>query len=266
MKTFSTRALAGVRVVGGKKGTRRIGKVRHFVFHPTEKRCIGFLVKRPDILWMVHQKDLFVSIQSIIVDDGRILLTNQAENTVAQVCKKLGVEWNDCVLWVGLPLIDEDEDTFGFVGDVEFAAQTGVVCAVSTDSGVTANALLGKRTIPADMILGFRKGIGSALALTGQGRSEDEDVVHGAILVSKAVTGVTAEGGLAEKAGKSSAVALGKVEKAADSVKEKMSEAAKKTENVVNQGAYSTGKQIKKTKGMFSAFKDEYEKARHDDK
>ena len=33
--TLSTKALYGVRVVGGRSGDKRIGKVRRFVFHPT---------------------------------------------------------------------------------------------------------------------------------------------------------------------------------------------------------------------------------------
>ena len=41
-----------------------------------------------------------------------------------------------------------------------------------------------------------------------------------------------------------------------------VSEAAKKTGEVVNKGAYATGKQIAATKGMFSGFKEEYDKAR----
>ena len=50
-----------------------------------------------------------------------------------------------------------------------------------------------------------------------------------------------------------------------DKAKPVVSEAAKKTGEVVNKGAYATGKQIAATKGMFSGFKEEYDKARHDD-
>ena len=37
--------------------------------------------------------------------------------------------------------------------------------------------------------------------------------------------------------------------------------AAKATGDAVNKGAYVTGRQIGRAKGMFSAFKDEYDKA-----
>ena len=57
----TTKELAGLKVYGGRKG-KRIGKVRHFVFHPTEKRLIGFTVKRPDAALMFKRKDLFVAL------------------------------------------------------------------------------------------------------------------------------------------------------------------------------------------------------------
>ena len=73
---------------------------------------------------------------------------------------------------------------------------------------------------------------------------------------------VAAEGGLAEQAGKATAVAMDKVHTAADKVKPKVSEAAEVTGAAINKGAYATGKQIGKAKTMFSDFKDEYDKAR----
>ena len=48
----------------GKKGkpSKRVGKVRHFVFHPKARRVVGFTVKRPDIALMAHRSDLFVAL------------------------------------------------------------------------------------------------------------------------------------------------------------------------------------------------------------
>ena len=60
-KLVTSHDIRKLRVVGGKKGTKRIGKVKSCVFHPTERRCIGFIVKRPDLLWMFHRKDIFVA-------------------------------------------------------------------------------------------------------------------------------------------------------------------------------------------------------------
>ncbi len=259
---LTTHELTGVRVVGGKNGTKRIGKVRRFVFHPKEKRCVGFIVKRPDLLWMFRRKDKFVSIEGYDIVDGRIAIRNVPEATDRAACKALGVNWDDCVLWVGLPVMTEDGTSLGMVGNVTFNRITGMVDTFDTDSGATANALLGKRTIPADLVKGFRRGMGAALAQVGSEGRETDEVVLGAMLVDDAAKDLVAEGGVAEKAGAVTAVAVDKVHTTVDRAKPVVSEAAKKTGEVVNKGAYATGKQIAATKGMFSGFKEEYDKAR----
>ena len=256
-KLITTHELTGVRVVGGKNGTKRIGKVRRFVFHPKEKRCVGFIVKRPDLLWMFRRKDKFVSIEGYDIVDGRIAIRNVPEATDRAACKALGVNWDDCVLWVGLPVMTEDGTSLGVVGNVTFNRITGMVDTFDTDSGATANALLGKRTIPADLVKGFRRGMGAALAQVGSEGRETDEVVLGAMLVDDAAKDLVAEGGVAEKAGAVTAVAVDKVHTTVDRAKPVVSEAAKKTGEVVNKGAYATGKQIAATKGMFSGFKEE---------
>ena len=261
-KLITTDELTGVRVVGGKKGTKRIGKVRRFVFHPKEKRVVGFVVKRPDLLWMFRRKDLFVAVSGYEIEDGRIVVSNDPAATNRAACKALGVDWDACVLWVGLPVMTEDGDALGVVGSVTFDRKTGVVDSVTTDSGATANALLGKREIPAWLVKGFRRGMGAGLAQTGAEGEESEEVVLGAILVAEEARDIAVEGGLAEKAGEATAVVVDKAHTAVDKAKPVASAAAKKTGEVVNKGAYATGKQIAATKGMFSGFKEEYDKAR----
>ena len=194
-KLITTHELTGVRVVGGKNGTKRIGKVRRFVFHPKEKRCVGFIVKRPDLLWMFRRKDKFVSIEGYDIVDGRIAIRNVPEATDRAACKALGVNWDDCVLWVGLPVMTEDGTSLGMVGNVTFNRITGMVDTFDTDSGATANALLGKRTIPADLVKGFRRGMGAALAQVGSEGRETDEVVLGAMLVDDAAKDLVAEGG-----------------------------------------------------------------------
>lgn len=261
----STHDLSGKRVVGGKNGTKRIGKVRSFVFHPSERRCLGYIVKRPDLLLMFKRKDQFVSLDGSQFVDGHIEVSADPDAVDKAACKKLGVEWDSCVLWVGLPILTEDGTVCGRVGSVTFNQVTGAVHSIETDAGATANVLLGKTEIPGSLVKGFRRGIGAELIMTGEEADENEEPVLGALLVSDEVKDLRSEDGLADKAGRATAVAAGKVEDTVDKVKPKVSKAAKKTGEAVNKGAYATGRQIARSKGMFSAFKEEYNKARHDD-
>lgn len=264
---ITTHELEGTRVLGGKNGTKRIGKVRRFVFAPRAKRCIGFLVKRPDVLWMFRRKDMFVSIKGFDWVDGRIVVRNEPDAADRGAIKAMGLNWDECVLWLGLPVVTESGESLGIVGDVMFNQRTGLVESLTTDSGATANAILGKRTIPADEILGFRKGVGVALAEVGsEGVQQEEGSVElGAIVVTDAAATLNAEGGVAEAAGKATAVAVDKVhktvDKAVDKAKPVVSDAAKAAGEAINAGARATGEQIAKSKTMFSDFKEEYDKA-----
>lgn len=64
----------------GKKGkpSKRVGKVRHFVFHPKARRVVGFTVKRPDIALMARRSDLFVALDGFEIEEGHILIDPKA--------------------------------------------------------------------------------------------------------------------------------------------------------------------------------------------
>ena len=181
------------------EAVKRLGKVRHCVFHPTQRRFVGFIVKRPDLLWMFRRKDVFVAYNGYDVVDGRIVVSQAPEATGKGACKAMGVNYDDCVLWAGLPVIGEDGTVYGTVGDVSFDPKTGEVRSLTVTQGATANALLGVREIPGHLIRGFKRGIGTALSVNGQ--DEGEEPILGAILVSDEVAELAVEGGLAAKAG-----------------------------------------------------------------
>ena len=281
-KIVSTSSLMGAKVLGGKDGAQRIGKVHCCVFHPTEKRCIGFLVKRPDLLLMFHRPDSFVALDDFEIVDNHVQLLSEKGMSGEAACKKLGISWDQCVLWEGLAVCTEDGTMLGRAGSVSFNLETGAVKRILIDEGSTAaGVLLGNREIPASMIRGFRRGIGASLsdyAFLAEEIQREEESVNGAtrrelslttealelgaLLVSNEAKDIKAEGGLAEKAGQATAVATNKVKTAVDSVKPKVSDAAQATGKAVNKGAYVTGRQISRAKGMFGAFKDEFNKAR----
>lgn len=262
---FDSKELQGLRVVMPKASkkdpdaTKRVGKVRNFVFHPKGKRLVGFLVKRPDVALMFHRKDMFVGVNGFDVVDGRIMVRDADDATDKGACKAMGIDLDECVLWIGLPVMCEDGTNFGLVGSVEFNSQTGEVLTLVVDGGVTANTLLGTRHIPASEIRGFRFGMGAAL--NQYEVDEEEDIIRGAILVNDAVKQLETEGGVADAAGAATAVVVDRAQAVWDSAKPMMSEAAHAAGEAATKGAYATGKQIKKATGMFGAFKEEYEKA-----
>ena len=270
----TTKKLANRRVIDSKRG-KRIGKVRRFVFHPSEKRCIGLLVKRPDAALMFHRKDLFVALDGFEVnEDGDLVVIDDPAATDKGAVKALGVNWDRCVIWVGMPVMTASGELLGFVDEVSFDRKTGVVHSVTTENGAANDAIVGKRTIPASYVKGFRRGQGMALVEAGayQGEDPDEQVERGAIMVSDDAADLAVQGGVAAAAGKATAVAADKAKKGAAKAKkvatERIEEAkpgAQKLANAageaVEAGSFALGKQLGKASGMFAAFKEEFDKA-----
>lgn len=256
---YTANELRGVAVRDARKN-KRIGKVHAIVFHPRKRRVVGLSVKRPDVALMMHRSDLFVALDGFDVVEGAIVASDDASATGAAACRRLGISWDECVLWQGMPLLTEDGRRCGHVGDVRFRTEDGAVVSVTVDRGATSGLLLGITELPASDILGFKVGIGDNLA-----GGEDDEGLRGGIIVSPEALGVGAEGGLAERAGAATAVVGDKASRAVEAAKPAAAAAAQKTGEAVNKGAFALGRQLGRTRGMFSSFKEEYQKARHDD-
>lgn len=256
---------------------KKMGRIHAFVFHPKELRCVGFLVKRPDLALMFHRQDMFVAyngFQMMEDDHGHevIVLRDESWAVGKGACKAQHIKLDDCVIWIGLPVMGEDGTTFGTVDDVLFDKETGEVISIEVSLGATANTLLGQRVIAARDILGFKRGMGTQLYMA----EDDNERALGALLVSDAVKGTDLEGGIAEKAGAGAAVVTDKAKKTYRKVvkkaKPKMEEAsaaaskaAKVAGEAATKGAYVAGRQLGRSKGMFGRFKDEFDKAMRDE-
>ena len=253
-----------LRVCGGKRG-HRIGRVKSCVFHPSEKRCVGFIVKRPDFLWMFRRKDLFVALDGFEFVDGRIMVKDDGAATGPAACRRLGVNWDDCILWEGMPLMTADGTAVGYVGNITFSLVTGEVSEVVASNGATAKYLLGTLTVPSELIRGFKRGMGAQLAVRSDSREDvpESEAFTGAILVSDEVWTLQPEGGWAEAAGEFSAKAAARVKEKVAEYKPKVQEATQVAGEAINEGAHAVGKQVAASKGMFAEFKENFDKAKN---
>lgn len=246
---------------------KKAGRIHACVFHPSRAQLVGFLVKRPDVALMFRREDLFVAFNGFTVFDDYIVIKEDPASSGRGAIKALNIDLDQCVLWLGLPVMCPDGTSLGIADDVEFDDETGRVISLNVSGGATANALLGRRSIPGQMIAGFRRGMGAKLWLTDD--DDDDPDALGAVIVAAEAAELPVEGGVAEKAGAATAVAADKVQKTYHKVKRKAqpaaSEAAKTAGDAVQKGVYVTGRQIARTKGMFSNFRDEFKKAMNDD-
>ena len=146
-------------------------------------------------------------------------------------------------------MLDLEGNRYGYIKEVLIDAQTGKLVELSLHESAMSDVLLGTREIPARYVKGFKAGIGDALK-SSEDSSEEQQ--KGAILVSSEIKNITCSGGVAEKAGETY---YGKV-------KPKTKKVTQRTKDITEKGVFHAGKQIGKTQGMFSSFKEEYNRAR----
>jgi uncharacterized protein YrrD len=248
----STGDFRSVRVTGGRNGTRRIGKVLRAVFRPDTYALAGYLVARPDLLFMFKRKDRFLAWDAFRVVDGRVVATIDHDSWDAPACKRLGIDWDTCLILEGMSLVTSDGDKIGKIDAVEYDERSGRLLALRVGDGMATKALVGTSKIPAELVVGYR---------------------DGRMVAKRTASGIASEGGLAAKAGEQTAVATqvikekteqarkaaGKIGKEAGKMGKKAGAAA---EQALDTGSRALGKQLGRTRGMFKGFRDEYRKGR----
>jgi sporulation protein YlmC with PRC-barrel domain len=194
---------------------------------------------------MFKRKDRFLAWDAFRVIDGRVVATIDRDSWDEPACKRLGIDWDECLIIEGMMLVTTDGEKVGAIDSVEYNERTGVATAFQVTDGVAAKTLVGVSKIPLDLIVGYRKG---------------------RMVAKRAAAEVKAEGGLAEKAGEQAAIATHAIKEKTESARKTVSNVGKKAgkvaDNALDAGSKALGKQLGRTKGMFKGFRDEYKKGR----
>ena len=207
----------------GRKGPRppkRLGKVHAAVFSPNGRRVVGFMVKRPDVAGMVKRDDLFLALDSLELTDEGVVCTAGDASFDDAARDRLGLDWDSCIIWVGMDVKTTEGKELGYVGDASFTPSTGVVRHYDVGDGGVSTALVGQVRIPPKMLVGYRDGY---------------------MVVRPEAADLLPSGGFAAKAGEGYAKARVEGGKAGK-------KAAKATGEAVDKGSYELGRMLGKAK------------------
>ena len=174
-----------------------------------------------------------MALDAIGVYEGAVAVDDVKGTYDAAAAKRLDINLDDCIIWVGMDVRTESGDVVGYCSDVEFKPRSGIVQMFYVTAGAASSVLVGDTQVPPTMLRGYE---------------------NGAMIVSDEVKALGYSGGAAAKAAEVSVVVGDKVKKGAKVLDDKGSVA-------VDKGSRALGKQLGKTRGMFKAFKDEYQKA-----
>ena len=218
---------------GTPRDPRKLGKVHFAVFTPAGSRVVGFMVTPPEIAGMVKRPDMFVALDAFQVYEGVLAVPDRKDSFDKAAAKRLGLDLDRCVIWTGMDVVTESQQTLGYCSDASFDLKTGRVEYLALTRGATASALLGDVRMPAEYVVGYRDGF---------------------MIVKDAAAELEVSGGAAAKAAEVSVKVGDAVSRGAKKLDDKGSVALEK-------GTRAVGKQLGKTRGMFKAFKSEFKKA-----
>ena len=200
---------------------KKLGKVHMAVFSPDGREVVGFLVTRPDVVGMVKRADAFLAWDSFrVLDDGTLCLTREGDGLDDAARKRLGVDWDSCVMWEGMDAKTASGKKLGYVSNADFDAKTGRVGSFFVGDGGVARALVGTFQIPASMVKGYS---------------------NGCMIVDDDAANIELGGGAAAKAGEGFAKAKVKGSEAAH-------KAGKAAGEAVDKGSYAFGRMLGKAK------------------
>ena len=225
---------------GTPREPKKIGKIHFPVFSPDGRSVVGFMVSPPDVVGMIKQPDRFIARDRVRVYEGVMAVPDKKDSFDTAAAKRLGLDLDACIIWPGMDVVTVSGKKLGYCADAEFDPKTGAATMFSLTSGVAATALVGTIDMPASYLKGY---------------------ADGAMVVDDAVAELGFSGGVAAKAGEASAKIGATVRSGADALDEKAAGAIERGGSAMAKGGRALGKQIGKTRGMFSAFKDEFKKA-----
>ncbi len=175
---------------------RQAGTVTHVLFHPRESRVVGFQVQPPAFWYVIARAPRYVSFGQVRIAEERLEYSS-AKPVMGRAAEKAqGFEWDDTVIWRGMPVVSESGLPLGLVRDVRFSGRDGAVREIALTSGAAADVAVGTHRLAGDLAVGF-------------------DAQREAVVVRDEALSVELSGGVAATAGKSAAVAKVTVEKVA---------------------------------------------------
>jgi uncharacterized protein YrrD len=150
--------LGGLRVLN-ERG-RRLGIVDDVVFAPDSLTALGFEVEPRAFLFLFRRKRRMLAFDAVEygrTDEGREVLHVRDSKSAwgSRAARRLGVDWEQTVIWLGMPVKTESGEDLGTVRDALIDVDSGELAALGISGGVVKDMAAGVRDIDASEVRGF---------------------------------------------------------------------------------------------------------------
>ncbi len=149
---------------------KRIGRVADVLFAPDRARVVGLVVQRPRLLYLLDRKDRYLALDRCAIGARAIEVAESRGAWDRAAASRLGVSWDETVIWVGMPVRTDSGERLGIVSDGTFDAQTGELAKLGLSGGLTADLAVGVRDVDAASFRGFD---GSAIVVDDDAASAE---------------------------------------------------------------------------------------------
>ena len=163
-----------------------IGTVSNVLFHPTESRAIGLMLRPPAALVVVSRPVTFLPLSAVRFDSKGAVTDLAKLHRGRAGAQALGHDPDTTIIWTGMDVRGPSDRIMGVVSDVEFDPESGAVGRIEVAAGVVADTAHGRLVVPAELLEGYREG---------------------AVHVSVESASLEASGGLAKAAARTAVVA-----------------------------------------------------------
>lgn len=172
---------------------KQIGHVTDVLFHAEKPRVVGYVVERPRLLYLFDRRDRFLAADRTDASRAQVVVREPSGAFDKDAARRLGIDWEQTVIWSGMPVRTRSGDEIGSVKDAIFD-EDGELEEITLSLGVAADIAVGTRSVTADSVDGYSSG---------------------AIVVSDEVASGDTSGGVAAAAGRGAAVAQEQVRQSA---------------------------------------------------
>ncbi len=171
---------------------KAVGRVTRALFDPMEPLLVGFEVRMNPFGHFIERPRRYVAFNGVSVSSKKVRLSKGTPLERVRG-RRSGVDWEQAVVWHGMPVKTTSGKAMGFVGDADIESD-GRISRLELTRGVTSDLAVGIREVAGEHILGFSRE---------------------AVRVVDVEDGVEFSGGVAAGAGKGAAVAKVTAERAA---------------------------------------------------
>ncbi len=186
-----------------------MGSVTRVLCHPTDPIVVGFEVQPPNVAYVVSRGPRYIALAGVTLGDDRLEATRDVKEwSGSRAEKALGFEWEQTVIWLGMPLLTESGTQLGYVADASFELPDARLGEVLISEGLASDVAVGARRIDGALLVGFD---GTAVRVS----DEAADAEFDGGLAARAGSNVATAKVVAGEAGKTAAALGGKALKAA---------------------------------------------------